>query len=26
MCVARKPLCGICPIRRWCDYGSNANE
>ncbi len=21
-CVARKPLCGICPIRRWCDYGS----
>jgi endonuclease-3 len=20
-CVARKPLCGICPIRRWCDYG-----
>jgi len=26
ICVARKPLCGICPIRRWCDYGSNANE
>jgi len=23
-CVARKPLCGICPIRKWCDYGSNA--
>ena len=22
-CVARKPLCGICPIRKWCDYGSN---
>ena len=21
-CVARKPLCGICPIRRLCDYGS----
>jgi len=21
-CVARKPLCGICPIRKWCDYGS----
>jgi endonuclease III len=19
-CVARKPLCGICPIRKWCDY------
>ena len=24
-CVARKPLCGICPIRKWCDYGSNFN-
>ena len=22
-CVARKPLCGICPIRKWCDYGSS---
>jgi len=22
-CVARKPLCGMCPIRKWCDYGSN---
>jgi endonuclease-3 len=22
-CVARKPLCGICPIRKWCDYGCN---
>jgi endonuclease III len=21
-CVARKPLCGICPIRELCDYGS----
>jgi endonuclease-3 len=21
-CVARKPLCGICPVRKWCDYGS----
>jgi endonuclease-3 len=21
-CVARKPLCGTCPIRKWCDYGS----
>ncbi len=21
-CVARKPVCGICPIRKWCDYGS----
>jgi endonuclease-3 len=20
-CVAKKPLCGICPIRKWCDYG-----
>jgi endonuclease-3 len=24
-CVARKPLCGICPIRKWCDYGSKVN-
>ena len=23
-CVAIKPLCGICPIRKWCDYGSKA--
>ena len=22
-CVARKPLCGMCPIRKWCDFGSN---
>ena len=21
-CVARKPFCGICPIRKECDYGS----
>jgi endonuclease-3 len=21
-CVARKPLCGQCPIRKLCDYGS----
>ena len=21
-CVARKPLCEICPIRKQCDYGS----
>ena len=21
-CVARKPLCEICPIRKHCDYGS----
>ena len=21
-CVARKPLCERCPIRKWCDYGS----
>ena len=25
-CVARKPLCGICPIRKWCDYGSKVKE
>jgi len=24
-CVARKPLCEICPIRKECDYGSNVN-
>jgi len=24
-CVARKPLCGICPIRKECDYGSKVN-
>jgi endonuclease-3 len=22
-CVARKPLCETCPIRKLCDYGSN---
>jgi endonuclease-3 len=22
ICVARKPLCERCPIRKWCDYGS----
>ena len=22
-CAARKPLCEICPIRKWCDYGSH---
>jgi len=22
ICMARKPLCEICPIRKWCDYGS----
>jgi endonuclease-3 len=21
-CIARKPLCEQCPIRKWCDYGS----
>lgn len=21
-CVAKKPLCETCPIRKWCDYGS----
>ena len=25
-CVARKPLCGICPIRKECDYGSKLKE
>jgi len=25
ICVARKPLCGICPIRKECDYGSKVN-
>jgi endonuclease-3 len=25
-CVAKKPLCGICPIRKWCDYGSKIKE
>jgi len=25
-CVARKPLCGICPIRKECDYGSNVKN
>ena len=25
-CVARKPLCQICPIRKWCDYGSQVKE
>ncbi len=23
-CVARKPLCGICPLLKECDYGSKA--
>ncbi len=22
-CVARRPLCETCPIRKWCDYGSH---
>jgi endonuclease-3 len=25
-CVARKPLCGMCPIRKECDYGSKAKD
>jgi endonuclease-3 len=25
-CVARKPLCGMCPIRKECDYGSKLKE
>lgn len=24
-CMARKPLCDQCAIRRWCDEGSKAN-
>ncbi len=24
-CVARKPLCGTCSIRKRCDYGSKTN-
>lgn len=24
-CVARKPFCDRCVIRRWCDYGSQLN-
>lgn len=23
-CVARKPLCQTCVIRKWCDYGTRA--
>jgi endonuclease-3 len=22
ICIAKKPLCEQCPIRKWCDYGS----
>jgi len=25
-CVARKPLCEICPIRKWSDYGSSLSK
>jgi len=25
-CMARKPLCEICSIRKWCDYGSKTNR
>jgi len=25
-CIARKPLCGQCPIRRLCDYGSKKTK
>ncbi len=21
VCQARKPLCGVCAVARWCDYG-----
>jgi endonuclease-3 len=24
-CVARKPLCEVCAIRKWCDYGSKVS-
>ena len=24
-CMARKPLCETCSIRKWCDYGSKTN-
>lgn len=24
-CVAKKPLCEQCPIRKWCDYGSKVS-
>lgn len=23
ICVARKPKCSICPLRPWCDYGTD---
>lgn len=22
VCAARRPRCEVCPVRRWCDYGS----
>ncbi len=25
ICIARKPLCEICPIRKLCDYGSKVS-
>jgi len=25
-CIARKPLCEACSIRKWCDYGSKTNR
>jgi len=25
-CMARKPLCETCSIRKWCNYGSSLNE
>jgi endonuclease-3 len=25
-CIARKPLCEICSIRKWCDYGSKMKQ
>jgi endonuclease-3 len=24
-CVARKPLCEVCAVRKWCDYGSKVS-
>ena len=25
-CIARKPLCETCSIRKWCNYGSKMNR
>jgi endonuclease-3 len=26
ICVAKRPLCGLCPIRKRCDYGSQVKS